>query len=462
NDGLPNPKVRRLAEHDGKIYVATWGGGVGIYDIAGDMWTKLSTTEGLVNDLVSDIHIFGDNLYFATNGGVTFYDPVADTAASFVPHDEIVSGIEIAQTPRGLEHVYIPRVEFGIDPGTEGDHGITIARSKFDAAPDTVRLLPTKDNTMYEADGSLSNGAGEYLFAGTGADAMERRALIHFDIAGNIPPNSRIERVRLKLRMTSGPPNLARISLFPATQDWGESTSQAGGDESQGGAAQTGDATWLNTFYPGATWNTPGGDMGELSVRIPVRDTQSYILSTPKMISDVKEWLGNPSQNFGWIMVGEDSVKVFGSRQSGITADRPELEVVYRQIQVITPVDSDLPGLNVTDILYDSATDLYWLTFATEGIATMDISNRVWNFFTTSNGLPTNQVYAITRVNGVLWVATQNGIARQMAGGNWRGYNSGAGLIADRVRRVYSDDPRRIWLSYISAGGGRVDPDSAE
>ena len=35
-NGLPNPKVRDIAELNGMVYVATWGGGLAIYDIASD------------------------------------------------------------------------------------------------------------------------------------------------------------------------------------------------------------------------------------------------------------------------------------------------------------------------------------------------------------------------------------------------------------------------------------------
>ena len=60
-----------------------------------------------------------------------------------------------------------------------------------------VQLAPSKDNTLYEdASGNISNGAGDYLFAGTTATAASgaiRRGVIAFDIAGSIPagPTSR-------------------------------------------------------------------------------------------------------------------------------------------------------------------------------------------------------------------------------------------------------------------------------
>ena len=53
-----------------------------------------------------------------------------------------------------------------------------------------VSLAPSQDNTLYETeDGSLSNGAGDYMFAGRTAQDSDylRRAVMAFDIAGNVP-----------------------------------------------------------------------------------------------------------------------------------------------------------------------------------------------------------------------------------------------------------------------------------
>jgi ligand-binding sensor domain-containing protein len=128
----------------------------------------------------------------------------------------------------------------------------------------------------------------------------------------------------------------------------------------------------------------------------------------------------------------------------------------------MTPVDSDLPEPDVNDIMYDPDSDLFWVALATEGLATVDLEASKWTFYTTSNGLPSNYVYSIAKVDGTIWVATQNGIARQRAGGSWQGYDSGGGLKADRVRRLYADIPTRIWLSYVQAGAGVVLPQTAE
>ena len=50
------------------------------------------------------------------------------------------------------------------------------------ALADTAVLSPVRDNTLYEdSAGSFSNGAGDYLFAGSTARGSIRRALLAFE-----------------------------------------------------------------------------------------------------------------------------------------------------------------------------------------------------------------------------------------------------------------------------------------
>jgi hypothetical protein len=464
NNGLPNPWVRRIVEHNGQVYVGTWGvGGVGITDLNFTSWRTLSVADGLLDDSVSDIEVYNGMIYFATNKGVSLYDPIADTVASYVPLDAIVSDIEIAQTSRGLEFWYAPGVEFRIQPGTEADHGITIARDRWDAADVTVTLNPIKDNSMYsDTTTALSNALGEHIYAGTRA-GMQRRGLVAFDFVGNIPTDAQIEKVTLRMRLTGGnTQSSSRVDLVRIQSDWGEGTSLPAGDESLGTAATSGDATWLHTFYPGSRWDSPGGDLAiARSARITVRDTTYYRWTTSNMAKDVKNWILNPSSNFGWL-IRSDSLKQFDSRETSRLNFQPELEIVYKEVLHLTTVDSDLPEPNINQIRFDDNTGLFWMAFATKGLGYLDMDSATWRFYTTSDGLPSNSIYSITEVDGVLWVATQNGIARQRSSGSWQPYNTGGGLKEDRVRRLYSDDPTRIWLSYIEAGGGSVDPRTAQ
>lgn len=266
NNGMPNPKVRAMVELNGSIYVGTWGGGIGVYDIGAGTWTTLNTTDGLVNDEVAQIKVHNGTLFIATNDGVSMYTPASQTWQKFDASDSLsvplVSALDVATTPRGEERFYTPRIEYGIDP----------------------------------------------------------------------------------------------------------------------------------------------------------RDL-------PKL---------------------------------GATLQRGSTVIWY------TTLNSGLNDLNINDVMYNADDDTYLLGTTVSGIAVVSVANSTWSYITTKNGLPSNQVYSITRVGTTLWVATQDGIARQKSDGSWQGYNRGGGLKEDRVRVVYSDNGVRLWLGYISGGAGRVDPASAQ
>lgn len=270
-NGLPNPKVRKMTEYNGVIYVATWGGGIGLFDMTADTWTFKNTANGLRAGNVADIVASQseDRVYCATTNGVSIYNPVAGTFASFIPPnllDAVVSAIDLRVVGGGVvERWYGPRWETVIPPGAEeAKHGITVSR---------------------------------------GASTV-----IHYTLANS-------------------------------------------------GCAEA----------------------------------------------------------------------------------------------------------RVNDLFFDTDADsICWVTFTTSGIARVDPNASTWTYYTGQQGLPSSQVYTVTRAAGTLWAGTQGGLAKLKGDGRWQGYDSGGGLQADRVRRVYSDDGQRLFLGFIDGGAARVDPASAQ
>ena len=207
-------------------------------------------------------------------------------------------------------------------------------------AQTTVTLTPSKDNTIYESSsGSLSNGAGSYLFAGTtgtGGATASRRALIAFDLS-SIPAGSRVQSVVLRLSMSRTISGSHQVDLHRVTSDWGEGTSKAvggGGGEGNGGAATTNDATWIHTFFDSGRWNVSGGDFAGASAGTPVGGIGVYTWgSNTAMVADVQGWIDEPQNNFGWILIGNESAastaKRFDSRENAISGNRPQLQITY-------------------------------------------------------------------------------------------------------------------------------------
>jgi hypothetical protein len=195
------------------------------------------------------------------------------------------------------------------------------------AGADTAVIVADRDNTLYEDEvGAVSNGAGEHFFAGTNNQGRIRRGVVHFDVSA-IPPGSTIDSAVLTLNMSQTIAGPSAVSLHRATADWGEGASQAAGQEGAGGPAEAGDATWIHTFFDGLFWTNPGGDFdaGASATTIVNQEGPYSWGSTAGMIADVEAWVADASQNFGWVVIGEEplggkqepSAKRFDSREIG-------------------------------------------------------------------------------------------------------------------------------------------------
>jgi hypothetical protein len=217
-------------------------------------------------------------------------------------------------------------------------------------AQTTVDLTPIKDNTLYQdTTGSLSNGAGDYFFAGNSGDSLARRGLSAFDIAANIPEGATITGVVLKLHMSRTISGNTPVSLHRVSADWGEGSSNAPGQEGGGAPAATGDATWLHTFYDTDFWTNAGGDFSAMpGASRTVGNVGFYTWgSTLDMVADVQSWLDNPASNFGWLVMGDESssatAKRFDTRENPAAANRPVLTITYNPSTGIEDDDSGIP-----------------------------------------------------------------------------------------------------------------------
>ena len=209
---------------------------------------------------------------------------------------------------------------------------------------DEVLIVAGADNTLYEDSlGSVSNGSGAIMVAGRTNGEVDsiRRAVLFFDVAGNIPHGAVVESVALSLYLNKGNGGAREMRLHRLLTDWGEGASVKDGG-GLGATAEPGDATWLHTFYPDAFWGPDGGRyVGRVSASQLVGTAGgdndlagSYTWpGTDRLVDDVRRWVKKPSMNHGWILVGDESVKQtakqFASRESVSLELRPMLEVTY-------------------------------------------------------------------------------------------------------------------------------------
>ena len=203
------------------------------------------------------------------------------------------------------------------------------------AGATTISLAPAKDNTLYEdSAGALSNGAGQYLFAGGTNRGDTRRALLAFDVAAVLPPDAQVTSASLILHLSRTVSLSEPISVHRVLSDWGEGTSIAGGQEGAGAPATPGDATWLHTFFPSGQWSATGGDYeANESAALFAGNEGYYTFSTPELTADVQAWASGSSSNFGWMLRGDEGIgrttKRFDSRENLIAANRPVLSIDY-------------------------------------------------------------------------------------------------------------------------------------
>jgi len=220
------------------------------------------------------------------------------------------------------------------------------------ASAGTVNINPSKDNTLYEYDpleGDRSNGLGSHFFAGKTALDKLRRGVLAFDIAGNIPPGSTITAASLSVNM-SRTPNQADflMELHKLLAAWGEGPSNAPAEEGTGAPATPNDATWRHRFFDTIFWSTQGGDFSAtVSASQLVGALGQYTWSSSQMVADVQGWLDNPANNFGWLMLGDESetlsAKRFDTRES---ASPPVLAITY--IPAGTPTPTATPTATAT------------------------------------------------------------------------------------------------------------------
>jgi hypothetical protein len=203
------------------------------------------------------------------------------------------------------------------------------------ASADVVSVVASRDNTLYQnATGSLSNGSGQHLFAGANSGLNRRRGLLRFDVASAVPAGSTITGVTLTLNHSRGGPEQFSFAMHRVLADWGEGAEDALDTEGAGATSTAGTATWLHRSFNNVLWTTAGGDFDPSpSASQIIGDLGFYSWSGGNLASDVQTWLDTPASNFGWIILGAESVsgsaKRFDSRENPTASVRPTLTISY-------------------------------------------------------------------------------------------------------------------------------------
>jgi hypothetical protein len=215
---------------------------------------------------------------------------------------------------------------------------VAICLSAILHAQTTVVLNASADNTIYQNFPANSNALGQNFFSGNNGGNSPRRALLKFNIAAVVPSGAVITAVTLTLNCNVSRAIADNVSLYKLTTDWGEGTSNAAASGDGGGAAATtNDATWPNSFFPASSWITSGGDYtATASASTSIPSTGFFIWSAAGMVADVQNWLNNPTTNFGWILLCNETTAAtarrFASRENATVSNRPSLSITYSTV----------------------------------------------------------------------------------------------------------------------------------
>ena len=216
-------------------------------------------------------------------------------------------------------------------------------------AQTTINLSPIQDNSIYSGFTANSNGIGPSLFSGTPGSGNPNRALLLFDIAGNIPSTATITDAVLTLNCEArgGASMGENHSLHYVTTAWGEGPSLAGGSGGGGGVPGIApDATWLFGILGSTPWLNPGGDfIGVPTTTTTVGAPGIYTWTGAQTHNDVQLWLDNPAFNFGWVLKSDaENISGTSSRwtsREGSAALVPNLEITYTDALSISEEDLD-------------------------------------------------------------------------------------------------------------------------
>jgi len=201
----------------------------------------------------------------------------------------------------------------------------------------TVTLFVAADTFINSGSPVNSAGGSTSIDAGTDGGGGVRRGLLRFDLSG-IPSGSTITSAVVQLTVTKVPGNGvgsvdSTFDLRRCTSAWGEGTNSG----NSGALAKTGDANWTARIVGTANWTVAGAlsdAAATASASTPVGSgfNATYQWSGAGLVSDVQLWIGNSSQNFGWLLQSQDeatlrTVRGFAARENG--AGVPTLQIGY-------------------------------------------------------------------------------------------------------------------------------------
>lgn len=220
-------------------------------------------------------------------------------------------------------------------------------------ANQTAFLTPVKDTVLYARTPTLSNGDGQYLWAGSDYELIggpiifahtwnRLNTLMSFDLVDTLPfnaivSNADLEMSALQLLNNGGTVTLYEAAPSSAFGSWDEGDADALGSEFIGTTSTTSAANWNYRESSSNPWTTPGGDtIGPALDAIAISRTGEFSFSSPALTAAVQGMIDSQSDDDGFVLTGPrntffflDQGVRFASSTNGTRTSRPTLRVDY-------------------------------------------------------------------------------------------------------------------------------------
>jgi hypothetical protein len=194
----------------------------------------------------------------------------------------------------------------------------------------------TRDTTLFQDRPANSAGGFPNFFSSVTNTPSPRRTLIKFDIPTTFPLGSTLTAVSLTLEVDQSRPGTVVHALRRVTRSWNEGNNPLTNPSNigLGAPAQAGDATWSHAVYNTTAWTTAGGDYsGTVSATASVGIAGTFVTFTSaQMLADINAWRTTPANNFGWILIGDETQQQNARRyisSESPTGMRPRLTITY-------------------------------------------------------------------------------------------------------------------------------------
>lgn len=228
---------------------------------------------------------------------------------------------------------------------------IFLSAISFTSIAQTVTLNPVQSAVIYEPKPDHTKGDPTFFPIGKSNMGTVKRALMKFDIAGNVPAGATIDSVKLSFTYKKGSlPNVdPTINLHPMLSNFNW-IAGLGGAPQVGIAANPGEVTWNSAAHGNIAWSSPGGGAGVDFTTFP---TASTVISGygnyawTGMKTEVQTWLDNPTMNGGWMIKSDEITSGTAFRLDNVDTDSTSVPKLLIYYKLSTSMDENSIETNV-------------------------------------------------------------------------------------------------------------------